>query len=174
MLIERSGDGARRTATRAGLQRRCLRRGSSRWVPGMCVKPLEPSRWHTEASYLVGGRGAIILHSFTLPGHRLIVGETANVVAVSRPWPGAPRPLATQSRQPQRGSRKCGWRSTNEGVVASTGTGCGSGTPNTAAATRVSQLVGAAPTGAMEGAAAPAPSPSFASGESCGFLYVTE
>ena len=24
----------------------------------MCVKPLEPSRWHTEASYLVGGRGA--------------------------------------------------------------------------------------------------------------------
>ena len=58
MLIERSGDGARRTATRAGLQRRCLRLGSSRWVPGMCVKPLEPSRWHTEASYLVGGRGA--------------------------------------------------------------------------------------------------------------------
>ena len=51
-------DGARLTATRAGLQRRCLRLRSSRWVPGMCVKPLEPSRWHTEASYLVGGRGA--------------------------------------------------------------------------------------------------------------------
>ena len=91
MLIERSGDGARRTATRAGLQRRCLRRGSSRWVPGMCVKPLEPSRWHTEASYLVGGRGATFLFwdrgaNFGLEGFATALMGGQRLMARLVPW----------------------------------------------------------------------------------------
>ena len=56
-------------AQRAGLQRRCLRSGSSRWVP-RCVKPLELSVAHGEEPYLsvaeghFGTEGPISLEGF--------------------------------------------------------------------------------------------------------------
>ena len=68
-------------------------------VPGMWAKPLEPARWHTEASYLVGGRGSTFVDrgSNCFEGFATQVGRWARW-AGNPGWPPTLRCLASSGK----------------------------------------------------------------------------